>query len=51
MGPSSAVSEFGGSVAGSGGSSEWGREYEDEDTWYEFSSSYQAGDGTQLIPR
>ena len=31
-------------------SSEWGREYEDEDTWYELSSSYQTGPETQLLP-
>lgn len=37
-------------MIGSGGSSEWGREYEDEDTWYEFSSAYQSGPDTYLIP-
>ena len=40
MGPPSMVSAAP-STVGSGGSSEWGREYEDEDTWYEFSSAYQ----------
>jgi hypothetical protein len=30
--------------------SEWGREYEDEDTWYEPSSSYQTGPETHLFP-
>ena len=38
------------STIGSGSSSEWGREYEDEDTWYEFSSAYQSGADTHLIP-
>ncbi len=33
MGPPSALSECP-STMGSSGSSEWGREYEDEDTWY-----------------
>lgn len=50
MGPPSNVSEMG-SIAGSITSSEWGREYEDEDTWYEWSSNYQAGPDTALIPR
>ena len=38
------------STVGSGGSSEWGREYEDEDTWYEFTSAYQSGVDTYLLP-
>jgi len=38
------------STVGSGGSSEWGREYEDEDTWYEFASAYQSGADTHLLP-
>ncbi len=38
------------STIGSGGSSEWGREYEDEDTWYELSSAYQSGADTYLLP-
>ncbi len=31
-------------------SSDWGREYEDEDTWYELSTNYQTGPETQLLP-
>ena len=38
------------STVGSGSESEWGREYEDEDTWYEFSSAYQTGPETHLFP-
>ena len=38
------------STVGSGASSEWGREYEDEDTWYEFSGAYQSGADTYLLP-
>ena len=29
---------------------DWGREYEDEDTWYEMSTSYQTGPDTHLLP-
>lgn len=38
------------SVAGSVSSSEWGREYEDEDTWYQFTDVYQSGMDTHLLP-
>ena len=38
------------SFIGSEMSSEWGRQYEDEDTWYEFSSVYQSGPDTELLP-
>ena len=38
------------SVAGSVSSSEWGREYEDEDTWYQFADVYQSGMDTHLLP-
>ena len=38
------------SVAGSVSSSEWGREYEDEDTWYQFTDAYQSGLDTHLLP-
>lgn len=38
------------SMVGSSSSSDWGREYEDEDTWFEPSSSYQTGPDTQLFP-
>lgn len=50
MGPMGMISTAP-SATGSGSSSEWGREYEDEDTWYEFSStSYQTGPETHLFP-
>lgn len=49
MGPPSLMSATP-SVTGSGSSSEWGREYEDEDTWYEYSSAYQTGPETHLFP-
>lgn len=49
MGPPSMMSATP-SVTGSGSSSEWGREYEDEDTWYEYSSTYQTGPETHLFP-
>lgn len=50
MGPMSMISTAP-SVTGSGSSSEWGREYEDEDTWYDFSTtSYQTGPETHLFP-
>lgn len=49
MGPPSQVSRAP-SVCGSG-SSDWGREYEDEDTWYEFSSAYQTGPDAHLLPK
>lgn len=49
MGPPSLLSGAP-STVGSGGSSEWGREYEDEDTWYEFSTPYAAGSDTHLVP-
>ena len=38
------------SVAGSVSSSDWGREYEDEDTWYQFTDAYQSGHDTHLLP-
>ena len=50
MGPPSLLSGAP-STIGSGSSSEWGREYEDEDTWYEWSSSYQTGPETYLVPK
>lgn len=31
-------------------SSEWGRDYEDEDVWYEYPSEYQTGPDTRLFP-
>ena len=37
-------------MAGSVSSSEWGREYEDEDTWYQFADVYQSGMDTHLLP-
>jgi len=49
LGPDSLMSGAA-STIGSGGSSEWGREYEDEDTWYEFTSAYQSGADTYLLP-
>ena len=49
MGPPSQVSAAP-SICGSG-SSDWGREYEDEDTWYEFSSAYQTGPDAHLLPK
>ena len=49
MGPLTLASAPPSSV-GSGSESEWGREYEDEDTWYEFSSAYQTGPETHLFP-
>ena len=48
MGPPNLMSATPSMIASS--SSEWGREYEDEDTWYEPSSSYQTGPETQLLP-
>jgi len=38
------------STAESSSSLEWGRDYEDEDTWYELTTSYQTGPDTQLFP-
>jgi hypothetical protein len=38
------------SMVGSSSSSEWGREYEDEDTWYELNTNYQTGPETELFP-
>ena len=49
MGPMHLVSAPPSSI-GSGSESDWGREYEDEDTWYEFSSVYQTGPETHLFP-
>ena len=46
MGPPSDTA----SVFGSSNASEWGKEYEDEDTWYEWSSAYQVGPETNLLP-
>ena len=48
MGPPNLLSEVP-SATGSGSSSDWGREYEDEDTWYEFTSTYQTGPETILF--
>ncbi len=47
MGPPSAMSEVASTV---GSCSSWDKEYEDEDTWYEWSSAYQSGQDTQLLP-
>merc|ERR1712142_12356 len=47
MGPPSVASEAG--SIGSGSGSEWGRDYEDEDTWYDLSSSYPA-ESSHLMP-
>jgi len=49
MGPPSLLSGIP-SHAGSETSLDWGREYEDEDTWYELSTSYQTGPETHLLP-
>jgi len=49
MGPPSLLSGMP-STAGSEASMDWGREYEDEDTWYELSTSYQTGPDTHLLP-
>jgi len=49
MGPPSLLSGLP-SNAGSETSLDWGREYEDEDTWYELSTSYQTGPDTHLLP-
>jgi len=49
MGPPSLLSGLP-STAGSETSLDWGREYEDEDTWYELSTSYQTGPDTHLLP-
>jgi len=49
MGPPSLLSGLP-STAGSETSVDWGREYEDEDTWYELSTSYQTGPDTHLLP-
>jgi len=49
MGPPSLLSGLP-STAGSETSLDWGREYEDEDTWYELTSSYQTGPDTHLLP-
>lgn len=49
MGPPSLLSGLP-STAGSETSLDWGREYEDEDTWYELSTSYQTGPETHLLP-
>ncbi len=51
MGPPSLVSAAPSTIGSPTGSSEWGREYEDEDTWYEFSSAYQSGPDAQLMPK
>ena len=48
LGPASQASAAP-SEAGSLGS-EWARAYEDEDTWYDFSSVYQSGPDTHLLP-
>jgi len=49
MGPPSLLSGLP-STAGSETSVDWGREYEDEDTWYELTTSYQSGPDTHLLP-
>jgi len=49
MGPPSLLSGLP-STAGSETSLDWGREYEDEDTWYELTTSYQTGPDTHLLP-
>jgi len=49
MGPPSLLSGLP-STAGSETSMDWGREYEDEDTWYELATSYQTGPDTHLLP-
>jgi len=48
MGPPSLLSGL--PSAGSETSLDWGREYEDEDTWYELSTNYQTGPDTHLLP-
>ena len=48
MGPASLASAAPSEVGSLG--SEWGRAYEDEDTWYDFSSVYQSGPDTHLLP-
>ena len=49
MGPPSLLSGAP-STVGSGSSSEWGREYADEDSWYEWNSEYTSGPDAHLIP-
>ena len=49
MGPPSFLSGAP-STMGSGCSSEWGREYADEDSWYEWNSEYTSGPDAHLIP-
>ena len=48
MGPASLASAAPSEVGSLG--SEWGRAYEDEDTWYDFSGCYQTGPDTHLLP-
>lgn len=50
MGPPSLASGAPSEVGSQSLGSEWGRAYEDEDTWYDFSSVYQAGPDTHLLP-
>ena len=38
------------STVGSGSSSEWYREYADEDSWYEWNSEYTSGPDAHLVP-
>lgn len=50
MGPPSMMTSAAPSTVGSGSSSDWEKEYEDEDTWYEWSAAYQTGPEAQLLP-
>ena len=55
MGPPSLLSGLPSTAGSEAGSMDWGREYEDEDTWYEvtttsISTSYQTGPDTHLLP-
>ncbi|CAD5121391.1 DgyrCDS9913 [Dimorphilus gyrociliatus] len=50
MGPPSMITSAAPSTIGSGSSSDWEKEYEDEDTWYEWSAAYQSGPEAQLLP-
>ena len=51
MGPPSLLSGLPSTAGSDAGSVDWGREYEDEDTWYELATtSYQTGPDTHLLP-
>lgn len=50
MGPGALMSAAPSEVGSGSFGSEWGRAYEDEDTWYDFSSAYQSGADTHLLP-